>query len=1123
MHNYNPKQIEQKWQSFWEKNKTFETPKDVTKENKSYVLPQLPYPSGSGLHVGHAEVYIGSDVFARFERMKGKKVLQVVGWDSFGLPAENHAIKTNVHPQKSTDDAINNFRSQIKLLGISADWDREVGSHNADYYKWTQWFFLLMYKRGLAYRKTQPVNWCDSCKTVLANEQVEAGNCERCGTVIIQKEMEQWYLKITDYADRLLEGLDKIDWPEETKKRQKDWIGRSEGAELDFAISDSLKGKKILCLHAYKDDSKSSFWPWLIPQLNNAGAKSVTILDLPNSNKPNIQEQIKFVDDNYTLDENTVVITHSLGGVLAMKLLEKSEITIDSLIMVAPPLNTNLKDKIQRPDLDNCCDWKFNFENIKQKARTIKVLADKNDHLVFEKDTKFIADQLNAQYILKEGDKPHFNGREEKNVLNLITKKIRVFTTRPDTLFGATYMVLAPEHKLVHELEDQITNLDEVKKYILETSKKTDLDRQINQEKTGVKLEGVKAINPATNQEIDVWIADYVLASYGFGAIMAVPAHDERDFEFANKFGLEIKEVIAKKIGNELENFVLRKSVRAICIKDGKFLSTFDKKTEDYLLVGGGIDEGESPEEAILREIKEESGYVNAKIISSLGVIEHNYPYPSGEKNCKSHVSCFVVEILDGEIQKRSQEEIDKTDIFWVSKEDLIKNVSSNTRTVVREKVFLDRYFGNVSLCSFDHGVAINSEFLNDLDKDQAINKIITWLEENNIGRKKVQYKLRDWSVSRQRFWGAPIPMLYDDKGELHPVDEKDLPVMLPNDVDFKPTGESPLNYSVSFAKGVEEKYGKGWKREPDTLDTFMCSSWYFFRYLDPKNDSAFASPEALKTWMPVDYYLGGPEHVNGHLLYSRFFTKVLFDEGLIDFDEPFIKHRHQGLILGPDNRKMSKRWGNVVNPTDVVNEFGSDTLRTYQMFMGPLEDSKPWDTNGVKGVRRFLDRAWRLQEKLDSNAESQELLINKTIKLVTIDINNSQYNTAISKLMEFVNDMTKQDVINKQDYSKFILMLSIFAPHLSEEIWKEVLGHDKTIAFEAWPEFDESKIKEDTITLAIQVNGKVRATIEVFAEISEPEAKDKALNDERITKWLEDKEPQKVIYVKGKLVSIVV
>lgn len=787
MHNYNPQEIEKKWQTYWFDNKTFETPKDVTKENKSYVLPQLPYPSGSGLHVGHAEVYIGCDVFARYQRMRGKKVLQVVGWDSFGLPAENYAIKTNVHPQKSTDDAINNFREQIKLLGVSVDWDREVGSHNADYYKWTQWFFLLMYKRGLAYRKTQPVNWCESCKTVLANEQVEAGKCERCSTEILQKEMEQWYLKITDYADRLLEGLDKIDWPEETKKRQKDWIGRSEGAELDFALKNS-------------------------------------------------------------------------------------------------------------------------------------------------------------------------------------DKKIRVFTTRPDTIFGATYMVLAPEHKLVHQLEDKITNLDEVKKYILETSKKTDLDRQINQDKTGVKLEGIKAINPANNQEIDVWIADYVLASYGFGAIMAVPAHDERDFEFANKFGLEIKQVIN-----------------------------------------------------------------------------------------------------------------DETNLM------------------------------------------INSEFLNGLNKKEAITKAIEWLEEKNIGRKKVQYKLRDWSVSRQRFWGAPIPMLYDDKGELHPVPEEDLPVELPNDVDFKPTGESPLNYSKSFAEGVEEKYGKGWKREPDTLDTFMCSSWYFFRYLDPKNDGAFASPEALKTWMPVDYYLGGPEHVNGHLLYSRFFTKVLFDEGLIDFDEPFTKHRHQGLILGPDNRKMSKRWGNVINPTDVINQFGSDTLRTYQLFMGPLEDSKPWDTNGVKGVRRFLDRAWRLQEKLDKNADSQELLINKTIKNVTQDISNAQYNTAISKLMEFVNDMTKQDVVNKQDYKKFILMLSVFAPHMCEEIWKEVLGHDKTIAFEAWPEYDESKVKEDKITLAVQVNGKLRATIDVFAEISEQEAKDKAINDERVAKWLEDKEIKKVIYIKGKLVSIVV
>jgi leucyl-tRNA synthetase len=801
---YDPKKIEKKWQSRWEKEKTFQTPSDATRSDKYYILPQLPYPSGSGLHVGHSEVYTACDIYARYQRMLGKKVLQVIGWDSFGLPAENYAIKTNVHPRKSTDQAIDMFRRQIKSLGVSVDWDREVGSHNPDYYKWTQWFFLLFYKRGLAYRKKQSVNWCDSCKTVLANEQVTGdGKCERCDTMVEQREMEQWYLKITEYADRLLNDLDKLDWPEETKKRQKDWIGRSEGAEIDFQIQNS-------------------------------------------------------------------------------------------------------------------------------------------------------------------------------------NEKIRVFTTRPDTLFGATFMVLAPEHKLVSEFKSQIKNWSEVEKYINDTKLKTDLDRQTQKEKTGVELKGIKAINPATQKETPIFIADYVLATYGFGAIMAVPAHDERDFEFAKKYDLEVVRVV-------------------------------DKNND------------------------------------------------SGEL----------------------------------------------------EAVFTD------------DGIAVNSDFLNGLTTAEATKKMIDWLEEKKLGKRKIQYKLRDWSVSRQRFWGAPIPVLYDEKNELHPVPEEDLPVILPDDVDFKPTGESPLNYSKSFNKGVEKKYGKGWRREPDTLDTFMCSSWYYYRYLDPKNDQAFASPEALKNWMPVDFYLGGPEHVNGHLLYSRFFTKVLFDEGLINFDEPFTVHRHQGLILGEDNRKMSKRWGNAINPTDVIEEFGADTLRCYEMFMGPLEADKPWDTNGVKGIRRFLERIWRLGNKVGDHKLEKTWLMHKTILEVTARIERMHFNTAISALMVYANALenklgNKDGEVSREAFETLVLLLSPFAPHMCEELWQS-LEHKNGLSAAKWPEYNPALAKDSEITLAVQVNGKLRDAITVSAGISEAEAKKLALASDKVQKWLEGKEPKKVIYVKEKLVSIVV
>jgi len=1033
------KKGEGKWQKYWEKKKLFKTPENVTLENKYYILPQLPYPSGSGLHVGHAEVYSACDIFARYKRMTGKKVLQVIGWDSFGLPAENYAIKTNVHPRISTDKAIDNFRQQIKSLGISVDWDREVGAHNPDYYKWTQWFFLLFYKRGLVYRKKQSVNWCESCKTVLANDQVKEGQCERCDTVIVQRDMEQWYIKVTEYADKLLEGLDRIDWPEETKKRQRDWIGKSEGASVSFKV-------------------------------------------------------------NYDTDD-----------------------------------------------------------------------AD-----------KYADDTDNADGFV-----------------------IEVFTTRPDTLFGATYLVLAPEHSAIQNLKSEISNWDKVEKYIEATSKKTDLDRQIEKEKTGVELKGIKAINPVNNEEIPIYIADYVLASYGTGAIMAVPAHDERDFEFAKKFGVGIRCVIKPR--------------------EPDFLNFFN----------GDIVHAE---------------YVDA--------------------------------ILNG-----------KECFTW-------------------------------------DGTMVNSDFLNDLTVDEAKTKMIEWLEENNFGKRKVQYKLRDWSVSRQRFWGAPIPMLernkkqetrnkdiillvhgiyghsqenwfpwfkeqmeskgykvlipdlpnnehptmdewigsfnnldikdddnltvvghslgaptacqfvlrrnkkinklilvgptghsqnetnwknlikegcdeeslncirsfndlnidldklkkisvqnviylsdndpyipleiendYKELGskvrifhnhghfneganikklpeileefdtianlELKPVPESDLPVILPDDVDFKPTGQSPLTYSENFNAGVEEKYGKGWKREPDTLDTFMCSSWYYFRYLDPKNDGAFASPEALKKWMPVDFYLGGPEHVNGHLLYSRFFTKVLFDEGLIDFDEPFKVHRHQGLILGPDNRKMSKRWGNVVNPTDVVNEFGADTCRMYEMFMGPLADDKPWDTNGVKGVRRFLDKVWNLESKVHKVVKSEasseiDKLVHKTIKKVTEDLESLGFNTAIAEMMKLVNEMGKQENISITNYQLLIIILTPFAPHMAEELWSN-LGHKDSVCIQEWPEYDEELIKDDEITIVVQVNGKVRGDMTVSVDISEEDAKAQAIQIKNVVKWLEGKEPKKVIYVKGKLVSIVI
>ncbi|KKR72647.1 leucine--tRNA ligase [Candidatus Roizmanbacteria bacterium RIFCSPLOWO2_01_FULL_40_14] len=837
---YDHKKIESKWQKIWEEQKLYQTPEGVTQKNKFYILPQLPYPSGEGLHVGHAEVYTACDIYARFQRMNGKKVLQVIGWDAFGLPAENFAIKNNVHPRINTNKAIDNFRNQIKSLGISVDWSREVGSHNPDYYKWTQWFFLLFYERGLAYRKKQKVNWCPSCKTVLANEQVVDGKCERCATEIEQREMEQWYLKITEYADRLYDDLDKIDWPKETIRRQKEWIGKKKGAEITFNLS--VPGQK-----------------------------------------------------------------------------------------------------------------------------------------------------------------------EGKHGVN-------VFTTRLDTIFGVTFVTVSPEvAKKWLDVGWQAT--DEVKKYVEDSLSRTDKERMAGAgDKTGVFTE-VYAINPVNQEKVPVWVADYVLGDVGTGAVMGVPAHDERDFEFAKKYNLPIKVVVMP---------------------------------------------------------------------------------------------------------------------FMASKNE--KNYQDAMNRITTEKVFTE------------DGVLVNSGNYDGLPSEEARKKILDDAQKDNWATEKTTYHLHDWSVSRQRFWGAPIPMVYDDRGKLHPVKKEDLPVILPEDVDFKPTGQSPLTYSDLFQKGVEEKYGKGWKREVDTLDTFMCSSWYYYRYLDPHNDQAFASEEALKKWMPVDFYLGGVEHVNGHLLYARFFTKVLYDAGYINFDEPFSVHRHQGTILGPDNHRMSKRWGNVINPTDVVEKYGADTARVYEMFMGPLEQDKSWNDNAVQGVRRFLVRIWNLvqDEKkslADTSSETLQRLLHKTVQIVSDDTKNLKYNTAIARFMEFTNLWMRQgEQLSKDDTKTFLKLLAPYAPHMTEELYQKIKGslakpdlaprekdqvikEYKSIHLESWPSYDEKLIQEDNVTIVVQVNGKVRQTLDVRHQTAENKVEVIALvqQDEKVKKYLEGKQIKQEIFVPGKLVNFVV
>jgi len=849
MEKYNHKKIEAKWQKFWAKHPKLFEADDKSQAEKQYILDMFPYPSSNGLHAGHVESYTATDIMSRYLRMKGKNVLHPQGWDAFGLPAENYAVKTKTHPKITTKKAIENFTKQMKMMGFSYDWSREVNSSDSGYYKWTQWFFLLLYKNGLAYKKKAKVNWCDSCQTVLANEQAEGGICDRCKNSVAQKDLEQWFFKITDFIENrgktagLIDGLNKVDWPESTKAAQKNWIGKSEGAQFRMKVK-----------------------------------------------------------------------------------------------------NSNLE--------------------------------------------------------------------------------IEFYTTRIDTVFGMTYAVMAPEHPVMEKFKNNIKNLAEVSQYIAESKKKTELQRMADtKEKTGVKLEGVELINPFNNQAIPLFVGDYILAHYGTGAVMAVPGHDKRDYKFAKKYNLEIREVI--------------KSV------DGK--SSIEKES-------------------------------------------------------------FA-----------------------------------------------------------DDGILLNSNEFNGLTSEEARQKITKWLEEKKIGFRKVNYKIRDWLVSRQRYWGAPIPILYCAKCGEVPVAEKDLPVELPTDVDFMPTGESPLVKSKSFHQAKCPVCGGDARRESDTMDTFVCSSWYYFRYSDPKNKTAFASKEMMKKWLPVDLYVGGAEHTVLHLLYSRFFTKVLHSLGYIDFDEPFTKMRHQGIILAEDGRKMSKSLGNVVNPDDVVKQYGADALRLFEMFMGPLEDMKSWNTKGIIGQVRFLEKTWDCifrnytglfisdEDRLNwVNGKDQagtpaeiKILLNKTIKKVTEDIEALKFNTAISQLMIFRNSFyrieetiqhkvgnTKAGIggifsrrINKEDFEKFLILLAPFAPHFAEEIWqnKKLLNHKESIFKQPWPEYDKNLVKDKTINLVVQINGKVRDIIEVSADISENEAKKIVLTSEKIKKWLEGRDVVKVIFIKGKLVNIVI
>ncbi|HPV70628.1 MAG TPA: leucine--tRNA ligase [Candidatus Magasanikbacteria bacterium] len=952
MSRYDSKKIEKKWQKNWQERGLYKTKEDKNKP-KFFVLDMFPYPSGAGLHVGHPKGYIATDVVARFKMMQGFNVLHPMGWDAFGLPAENYALKNKVHPSVATEKNIQTFKKQLELLGFTYDWDREVNTTDPTYYKWTQWAFLEMFKRGLVKESYEPINWCPECKTGLANEDLENGLCERCGSVVERKPLRQWVIKITDYAEKLLNDLDQLpDWEDSIKEMQRNWIGKSEGALVRF---------------------------WL-----KAGAQK---------------------------------------------------------------------------------------------------------------------------------------------------ENLEIFTTRPDTLFGTTYIVVAPEHPLLTKLEKEITNLTEVRDYLSQAKNKSDLERtDLAKEKTGIRLEGVTAVNPANGEELPVFVADYVLIGYGTGAIMAVPAHDERDWEFAKKYSLPIREVVIKQFGERLSGAIRRDGVAAVLMYKNKVLVLHDKKYNIWRLPAGGYESKENDQQTLTREILEETKYKNFKIKDFLGTIEANFDvrFERGVFRHK-YQRGYLVDLLDEEENNQVDPDHIDWDYFWCDYKEAMKNFALNKESWGEEE-FVRRVFESKERCFSGNGVTVNSGFLNGLTTVEAKTKMIAWLEKEKIGQRKIQYKLRDWVFSRQRYWGEPIPLINCEKCGWVPVPEKDLPLELPKVKQYEPTGtgESPLANIKEWVNTKCPQCGQTARRETNTMPQWAGSCWYYLRYEDPKNNKALVDKQKEKYWSPVDLYVGGAEHATRHLIYARFWHKFLFDIGVVNYPEPFTKLQHVGLILAEDGRKMSKRWNNVINPNDIVGEYGADAMRLYEMFMGPFGQPCAWNTNGVVGMRRFLEKVWGLFENLTKRGWSEETdrslkrELEKTVKKITADINDLKFNTAISQLMILVNQLKEDSVVSRADFSKTVQLLAPFAPHLAEELWSS-LGNKESVFKSVWPEFNSELAKDETIVLAIQVNGKLRETLEAAAEIGEDQAKILALQSPKIQKWLEGKEPKKVIFVKGKLINIVI
>lgn len=1127
---YDHQKIEKKWQKEWAKKKLYKTAESKGKK-KCYVLDMFPYPSGEGLHVGHPRGYIGTDIYSRFKKMQGFNVLHPMGWDAFGLPAEQFAIKHKVHPEIAVKKNVKRYKEQLSVIGFNYDWDREVSTTDPAFYKWTQWTFLKMLEKGLAYESFEPINWCPSCQTGLANEDLEAGKCERCGSDVEQKPMRQWVLKITKYADRMLADLDGLNWPQSVKESQRNWIGRSEGALFDFAITSGVK--RFVLLHGYTGTPERNFFPWLKALLERYGYE-VIVPALPNTKNPTIAEQVEYVLKNISLEENTALLGHSMGGAVALKIAEIKKLAKLILVdAVSSPIRVTRQTKYERT-----FDWQFDWENIRANTKDVVVLSDTtpgNDILPLHAER--IAQALSVTVRKIKAEEIHICATEEPEVLKACVDTMSVFTTRADTLFGVTYVVLAPEHPLIEELRSSITNWDVVEKYIAATKYRSEIERTAEKkDKTGVELKGVTAINPATGEAVPVWIADYVLVTYGTGAVMAVPAHDERDFEFAQNFKLPIKTVIEpyfeRHEGNDAVKsnapFVLRRAVVSIIKhwEKDEYLLSYYKKNDWRGFIVGGIEGGESLADAGIREIQEETGYQNVRHVRDFGALRSRFYHEVKEVNRDAHFEVAYFELTDGVSKEMSAEEKALHTVVWVPRADVAKTLNREDMQQAWNFYIKGSVFTN-------EGTLVNSKNYTNLSSAEAKKELT-----EAFGRAKISYKLKDWVFSRQRYWGEPIPVIHclacarsNPSGHgVVPVPEKDLPVLLPKVKSYEPsgTGESPLATIDKWVNVKCPKCKSPAKRETNTMPQWAGSSWYYLRYIDPKNKKALVDKKKEKYWSPVDMYVGGTEHATRHLIYARFWHKFLYDIKVVNHLEPFTRLQNQGLIMASDGRKMSKRWGNVINPDDIVKTYGADTLRVYEMFMGPFDQSIAWNTDSIMGARRFLEKVWRLQfkvsksKKLKAKSSDLEKLLHKTIKKVGADIETMSFNTAISAMMILVNEMDKAEAIDAKHFALFVQLLAPFAPHIADELWMN-LGHKKSIHVSAWPKFDAKKTVDDTFTLVVQINGKVRAQIVVAAEATEAEIRSLVLADAKIAEWVAGKEIKKFIYVRGKLVSIVI